>query len=468
LKKLSAALLNRLPLRRMAKSKIKYVCSNCGYESLRWIGKCPECDNWNTFVEEIIEAPKHQKSQYDGKVTLYKITDITAVEEDRIKTGINEFDRVLGGGLMPGSVVLLGGDPGIGKSTLAMQAASAIKDKVLYVTGEESERQVKIRASRLKVKSDDFYILPETDLNPVIAAINTLKPVLVIIDSIQTMYRSEFENSPGTVTQIRECTSLLMEEAKKKHYSVLIIGHVTKEGIIAGPKLLEHIVDTVIQFEGETHHSYRILRSQKNRFGSTNEIGVFEMHEDGLTEVKNPSELFLSEREKETSGSVVTASLEGTRPILLEVQALVTPSNYGNPQRVATGFDQRRLSILLAVLEKRSGFRLSANNVFLNLAGGVKIDEPAIDLAVCCSIASSLLDKTSDNMSVIVGEVGLGGEIRTVSQVEKRIQEAERLGFKKIIIPRNNLKELKQNEKIKIIAVGSLSEAIKEVINQTD
>ncbi|MGD1005623.1 MAG: DNA repair protein RadA [Ignavibacteriaceae bacterium] len=452
----------------MAKSKIKYVCSNCGYESLRWIGKCPECDNWNTFVEEIIEAPKHQKSQYDGKVTLYKITDITAVEEDRIKTGINEFDRVLGGGLMPGSVVLLGGDPGIGKSTLAMQAASAIKDKVLYVTGEESERQVKIRASRLKVKSDDFYILPETDLNPVIAAINTLKPVLVIIDSIQTMYRSEFENSPGTVTQIRECTSLLMEEAKKKHYSVLIIGHVTKEGIIAGPKLLEHIVDTVIQFEGETHHSYRILRSQKNRFGSTNEIGVFEMHEDGLTEVKNPSELFLSEREKETSGSVVTASLEGTRPILLEVQALVTPSNYGNPQRVATGFDQRRLSILLAVLEKRSGFRLSANNVFLNLAGGVKIDEPAIDLAVCCSIASSLLDKTSDNMSVIVGEVGLGGEIRTVSQVEKRIQEAERLGFKKIIIPRNNLKELKQNEKIKIIAVGSLSEAIKEVINQTD
>jgi DNA repair protein RadA/Sms len=467
LKKSSAALLFRLLLRRMTKSKIKYVCSNCGYESLRWIGKCPECDSWNTFVEEIIEAPKHQKSQYNGKVTLYKITDIAAVEEDRIKTGINEFDRVLGGGLMPGSVVLLGGDPGIGKSTLAMQAASAIKDKVLYVTGEESERQVKIRASRLKVKSDYFYILPETDLNPIIAAINTLKPVLVIIDSIQTMYRSEFENSPGTVTQIRECTSLLMEEAKKKHYSVLIIGHVTKEGIIAGPKLLEHIVDTVIQFEGETHHSYRILRSQKNRFGSTNEIGVFEMHENGLTEVKNPSELFLSEREKETSGSVVTASLEGTRPILLEVQALVTPSNYGNPQRVATGFDQRRLSILLAVLEKRSGFRLSANNVFLNLAGGVKIDEPAIDLAVCCSIASSLLDKTSDNMSVIVGEVGLGGEIRTVSQVEKRIQEAERLGFKKIIIPRNNLKKLEQNNKIKIIAVGSLSEAIKEVINQT-
>jgi DNA repair protein RadA/Sms len=452
----------------MAKTKIKYVCSNCGYESLRWIGKCPECDNWNTFVEEIIETAKHQKSPYEGKVALYKINEITAVEDDRIKTGIIEFDRVLGGGFMPGSVVLLGGDPGIGKSTLAMQAASNIKDKVLYVTGEESERQVKIRASRLKVKSDDFYILPETDLNPVISAINSLNPVLVIIDSIQTMYRSEFENSPGTVTQIRECTSLLMGEAKKKHYSVLIIGHVTKEGVIAGPKLLEHIVDTVIQFEGESHHSYRILRSQKNRFGSTNEIGVFEMHEDGLTEVKNPSELFLSEREKETSGSVVTASLEGTRPILIEVQALVTPSNYGNPQRVATGFDQRRLSILLAVLEKRGGFRLSANNVFLNMAGGVKIDEPAIDLAVCCSIASSLLDKISDSSTVIVGEVGLGGEIRTVSQIEKRIQEAERLGFKKIVIPRNNLKELKSDGKIKITAVGSLPEAIKEVIALND
>jgi DNA repair protein RadA/Sms len=451
----------------MAKQKIKYVCSNCGYESLRWIGKCPECDNWNTFVEEIIETAKHQKVQYDGKVTLYKINEIDAVEEDRIKTGINEFDRVLGGGLMPGSVVLLGGDPGIGKSTLAMQAASAINEKVLYVTGEESERQVKIRASRLKIKSDNFYILPETDLNPIISAINSLNPALVIIDSIQTMYRSEYDNSPGTVTQIRECTSLLMGEAKKKHYSVLIIGHVTKEGVIAGPKLLEHIVDTVIQFEGESHHSYRILRSQKNRFGSTNEIGVFEMYEDGLIEVKNPSELFLSEREKETSGSVVTASLEGTRPILLEVQALVTPSNYGNPQRVATGFEQRRLSILLAVLEKRGGYRLSANNVFINMAGGVKIDEPAIDLAVCCSIVSSLLDRTSDNSSVIVGEVGLGGEIRTVSQIEKRIQEAERLGFKKIIIPRNNLKELKQNGKIKITSVGSLPEAIREVINPT-
>ncbi len=447
----------------LSKTKIKYVCSNCGYESLRWIGKCPGCDSWNTFVEEIIETSPRQKSSYEGRVPLKKINEITAVEEDRIKTGINEFDRVLGGGLMPGSVILLGGDPGIGKSTLAMQAASNIKDKVLYVTGEESEKQIKLRASRLKIKSDEFYVLSETDLSPVIKAINDLNPALVVIDSIQTMYRSELENSPGTISQIRECTSLLLEEAKKNHYSVIIVGHVTKEGFIAGPKLLEHIVDTVIQFEGESHHSFRILRSQKNRFGSTNEIGVFEMHEDGLSEVKNPSELFLSEREKESSGSVVTASIEGTRPILIEVQALVTPSNYGNPQRVTTGFDQRRLSILLAVLEKRGSFRLSANNVFLNMAGGVKIDEPAVDLAVCCSVASSLLDKTANNSCVVVGEVGLGGEIRTVSQIEKRIQESQRLGFKKIIIPQNNLKGLNQNGGIKVFPASNLSSAIDEV-----
>ena len=448
----------------MAKPKIKYICSNCGYESLRWVGKCPECENWNSFTEEIIETPKRQLARYSGKVSMSKIKDIVAGEEDRLKTGINEFDRVLGGGLMPGSVVLLGGDPGIGKSTLAMQAAGNVKDKVLYVTGEESEKQIKIRASRLKIKSDNFYVLAETDLNLIIAGINDLKPALVIIDSIQTMYRSELENSPGTVTQIRECTSLLMEEAKKKHYCILIVGHVTKEGIIAGPKLLEHIVDTVIQFEGESHHSFRILRSQKNRFGSTNEIGVFEMHEDGLFEVKNPSELFLSEREKEKSGSVITSSMEGTRPILLEVQALVTPSNYGNPQRVATGFDYRRLSILLAVLEKRGNYRLSATNVFLNMAGGLKIFEPAVDLAVCCSIVSSLLDKVVDNNSVLVGEVGLGGEVRSVGHIEKRIQEAERLGFSRIIIPKTNLKGLNPRNKIKLVAVDNLVEAISNIL----
>jgi DNA repair protein RadA/Sms len=450
----------------MAKAKIKYICSNCGYESLRWLGKCPECDEWNSFTEEILETNRRKASPVSQKISVPKISDISATEDERIKTGIDEFDRVLGGGLMPGSVILLGGDPGIGKSTLAMQAASRINAKVLYVTGEESSKQIKLRAERLKIKSDVFYILPETSMNTIIASIKNVNPSLVIIDSIQTMYRSEFENSPGTITQIRESTSLLMDEAKRNHFCVIIIGHVTKEGMIAGPKILEHIVDTVIQFEGESHHSFRILRAQKNRFGSTNEIGIFEMHEDGLVEVKNPSELFLSERGEKISGSVVTASIEGTRPLLLEVQALVTPSNYGNPQRVATGFDYRRLSILLAVLEKRGGYRLSANNVFLNMAGGVKIDEPAVDLAVCCSITSSLLDKPADDSAVVIGEVGLGGEIRSVGNIEKRIAETEKLGFKKIIIPSNNLKSIKTKNSVKIIPINSLSEAISNIFKQ--
>ncbi len=294
----------------------------------------------------------------------------------------------------------------------------------------------------------------------IIAAINNVSPAVVVIDSIQTTYRSELENSPGTITQIRECTSLLMEEAKRKHFSVIIIGHVTKEGMIAGPKILEHIVDTVIQFEGDSHHSFRILRAQKNRFGSTNEIGIFDMREDGLHEVKNPSELFLSGSERKAPGSVVTSSIEGTRPILLEVQALVTTSNYGYPQRVTTGFDQRRLSILLAVLEKRAKIRVSANNIFVNMAGGVRIIEPAVDLAVCCSIASSLFDKAIDNKTVLVGEVGLGGEIRNVNNIEKRIQEAEKLGFKEIIIPAGNVKESKRNQKISIVPITDLSSAI--------
>jgi len=450
----------------MSKTRIKYICSNCGYESLRWIGKCPECDSWNSFTEEIIETSKRKAATAKTKVTVTKIDEIVAAKEDRIQTGIKEFDRVLGGGLMPGSVILLGGDPGIGKSTLAMQAAAQINEKVLYVTGEESDRQIKLRASRLKLKADDFYVFAETDLGHIIAAINNVSPSVVVIDSIQTTYRSELENSPGTITQIRECTSLLMEEAKKKHFSVIIIGHVTKEGMIAGPKILEHIVDTVIQFEGDSHHSFRILRAQKNRFGSTNEIGIFDMREDGLHEVKNPSELFLSGSERKTPGSAVTSSIEGTRPILLEVQALVTTSNYGYPQRVTTGFDQRRLSILLAVLEKRAKIRVSANNIFVNMAGGVRIVEPAVDLAVCCSIASSLFDKAIDNKTVLVGEVGLGGEIRNVNNIEKRIQEAEKLGFNEIIIPAGNLKESKSNTKISITPVTDLTSAINHLLKK--
>ena len=410
-----------------------------------------------------MKSNSRKPTAYKGKISVNKIEEISATEDERIKTTINEFDRVLGGGLMPGSVTLLGGDPGIGKSTLVMQAAGKINEKVLYVTGEESAKQIKIRSSRLKIKSDSFYVLAETDLSVILSAISQLTPSVVVIDSIQTMYRSELENSPGTITQIRECTALLMDEAKKKHFCVIIVGHVTKEGMIAGPKVLEHIVDTVLQFEGDSQHSFRILRAQKNRFGSTNEIGIFEMREEGLIEIKNPSEIFLSERERETSGSVVTSSMEGTRPILLEVQALVTPSNYGYPQRVATGFDQRRLSILLAVLEKRGGYRVSANNVFLNMAGGVRIAEPAVDLAVCCAIISSLLDKIVDNQFVLIGEVGLGGEVRSVGHIEKRIQEAEKLGFKKIIIPKNNLKGITASKGIEIIGVENLVDAVKNI-----
>ena len=444
----------------MSKSKLKYICSNCGYESLRWLGKCPECESWNSFTEEIIETSKRKPAISKSKFVLNTIDTITANEEDRINTGIAEFDRVLGGGLMQGSVILLGGDPGIGKSTLAMQAAAKINQKVLYATGEESEKQIKIRACRLKLKSPDFYVQAETSLSEILGAINQLSPSVVVIDSIQTMYRSELENSPGTITQIRECTSLLMEEAKKKHYCVIIIGHVTKEGMIAGPKLLEHMVDTVIQFEGESNYSFRILRAQKNRFGSTNEIGVFEMHEDGLREVKNPSELFLSEREKQTPGSVVTSSIEGTRSILLEVQALVTPSNYGYPQRVSNGFDQRRLSILLAVLEKRANVHVSATNVFVNVAGGIRITETAGDLAVCVAIVSSLTEKVIDNQTIVIGEVGLGGEIRSVGHIEKRIQEAEKLGFKSAKIPSGNSKGLKTSGKIKFHFAENLKQAI--------
>ncbi len=448
----------------MSKSRTKYVCSNCGYESLKWIGKCPSCDNWNSFVEELVEIKKTSLQVNAASGNVVKLDSLVHENETRIKTNIEEFDRVLGGGLMPGSVVLIGGDPGIGKSTLVMQAAAKLQKKVLYVTGEESVNQINLRAKRLKVSSPDVLAMTETDLDTIISAIEKEEPEVVIVDSIQTTYKSDLENTPGTITQIRECTSELMRVAKKRHCAIIIIGHITKEGMIAGPKLLEHIVDTVLQFEGERSYSYRILRAQKNRFGSTNEIGIFEMHEDGLHEVKNPSEIFLSEREKEITGSVVTASIEGSRPILLEVQALVTPSAFGNPQRVATGFDYRRLSILLAVLEKRAGLKLSTQNVFLNIAGGIRIDEPAVDLAVCCAIASSFTDKFSKNDTVVIGEVGLGGEVRSVGNVEKRIQEAAKLGFKKILIPANNSKSLKQKNSIELVPVENILTTIQKVL----
>ncbi len=443
----------------MSKKKVKFFCTECGHESLKWLGRCPACDSWNTFTEEIVEA-KSGSRKIHTEAQIVKLTDNIESDNERIKIGIEEFDRVLGGGITSGSVILIGGDPGIGKSTLVMQAAGKLKSEVLYVTGEESIRQINIRAKRLGVKSDTISILAETDLDVIVQAIDKTHPAVVIIDSIQTISKSDFDNAPGTITQIRECTAHLMQLAKTKNISIILIGHVTKEGYIAGPKILEHIVDTVLQFEGEKNHSYRILRAQKNRFGSTNEIGIFEMHGSGLTEVKNPSEVFLSDQSDDITGSVITASMEGTRAILLEVQALVTPSHYGNPQRVATGFDYRRLSILLAVLEKRARLAMSSSNVFLNIAGGLRIDEPATDLAICCAIVSSFKDFSIPNEIAIMGEVGLGGEVRGVGNIEKRIGEAQKLGFKKVIIPGKNKKGIKSYTDIEIIPSDNLIDTL--------
>lgn len=448
----------------MTKTRIKYICSNCGYESLRWLGKCPECDSWNTFSEEVVELSKKSLQNQKKDSKYYKLNEISAHEEDRVITKISEFDRVLGGGLMPGSIILLAGDPGIGKSTLALQSTSLISEPVLYVSGEESEKQIKLRSSRLNINSDSLFILSETELNQILYIADKVKPRVVFIDSIQTVYKNDLENSPGTITQIRECTVSLIEYAKTKNVAVILIGHVTKEGNIAGPKILEHMVDTVIQFEGELNHSFRILRAIKNRFGNTNEIGVFEMRENGLVEVTNPSQLFLSERDNAIPGSVVTAMIEGSRPILIEVQALVTPSNYGYPQRVSNGYDQRRLSILLAVLEKRCGVRVSSTNVFINVVGGIKITEPAADLAVCMSIISSIRDISIDSQIMLIGEVGLGGELRSVSAIEKRIAEAEKLGFNNVFLPSNNLKGLNQSNKIKTTALESINQAINKLL----
>jgi len=447
----------------MSKLKIKYVCSSCGFESLKWVGKCPECDEWNTFSEELVDVKK-TSSVLTSTLNIVKLDEIVETEEKRIQTNISEFDRVLGGGFMQGSVVLIGGDPGIGKSTLVMQSASSIIGKVLYVSGEESTTQLNQRAKRLKIRTSNLYVLAVTEIELIESAISKINPDVVIIDSIQTMQRAELDNAPGTVTQIRESANHIMQLAKNKNFVAVLVGHITKEGYIAGPKLLEHMVDAVLQFEGDRNHNYRILRSLKNRFGGTNEIGIFEMHDDGLTEVKNPSEIFLSEHSADSTGSVITATIEGSRPVLLEVQALVTPSNYGNPQRVATGFDYKRLSILLAVLEKRVKLRLSSANVFINIAGGLKIYEPAADLAVCCSIVSSFKDKSCKESFVAIGEVGLGGEIRSVSQIEKRIQEAEKLGFTSILIPKTNYKSVKGKYSINVIPVKNVFDALVEIM----
>ncbi len=460
----------------MSKVITKYVCQNCGYVSPRWTGKCPNCNEWNSFVEEApVPARVARKSgSIASKFEPVPLTQVNGHEEERFATGMSEFDRVLGGGIVPGSVILLGGDPGIGKSTLMMQIALLLKNKiVLYITGEESLKQIKLRADRLGQYSDSVLLLPETNLELITEIIERGSPELIVVDSIQTMFRPDLESAPGSVGQVRESTALLTRIAKTKNIPMFLVGHVTKEGVIAGPRVIEHMVDTVLQFEGERHYSYRILRAAKNRFGSTNEIGIFEMHDTGMREVKNPSEVFLSERAYGTSGSAIVASMEGTRPILIEVQALVTSTSYGLPQRTATGFDLRRLQMLLAVLEKRGGLNLGTQDVFVNVAGGIRIDEPAADLGIAVSIVSSLRDVPADSQTVVVGEVGLGGEIRTVSHSERRVQEAAKLGFKRIIVPKNNIRHVKlkmtpqatqSKGGIEIVGVESITEALKEVL----
>ena len=455
----------------MPKIKSKYVCQNCGYSSVRWSGKCPECDTWNSMVEEIISTDKKGKNNSNVLLKInndsYKsLSDILSISESRTLTHIKELDRVLGGGIVDGSVILIGGDPGIGKSTLMLQLAEKITGKkILYVSGEESASQIKLRADRLNYNLNNFYILSETNLDIIRAVIERESPDIVIIDSIQTVYRSEIESAPGTVSQLRESTALIMNLAKTDNFSVFIVGHITKDGMIAGPKVLEHMVDVVLQFEGERTHSFRILRGIKNRFGSTNEIGIFEMTDLGLKEVLNPSEVFFSQRNYGASGCIISSSLEGTRPILIEVQALVTSSNYGIPQRTSTGFDYKKLNIIVAVLEKKLGIFLNRSDIFLNIAGGVKIEEPAIDLAVAMSIYSSFRDIPVGSETVVLGEVGLSGEVRTISYVERRITEAAKLGFKKIIIPKGNLKNLNIKKfNAEITGVERIKEAVEKLI----
>lgn len=451
----------------MAKKKTKFICQECGYESAKWMGKCPGCQSWNSMVEEFVE-PKRSQTTFQtgissGTMKPQRITAVEKEEETRIDTQMPEFNRVLGGGMVPGSLVLVGGDPGIGKSTLLLQFSSKLASsgyKVLYISGEESIRQTKLRADRLQVSSDLLYVLAETDLDYIERAIKEIEPAMVIIDSIQTVYQQEVMSAPGSVSQVRECTAAFMKIAKTSGIAIFIVGHVTKQGSIAGPKLLEHMVDSVLYFEGERHHTYRILRAVKNRFGSTNEIGIFEMKETGLVEVKNPSEIFLEERTEGTSGSIVVAAMEGTRPVLVEIQALITPTSFGNARRMATGIDHNRVSLLMAVLEKRVGLLLQNQDAYLNVAGGVRLEEPAIDLGIAVCIASSFRNQPTNPTDVVIGEVGLTGEVRRVSRIEQRVKEAAKLGFKRVILPEKNMGGWTVPKGIEVIGISKLDEAL--------
>jgi len=447
----------------MSKTKTTFFCQNCGTQFVKWIGKCTSCNQWNTIVEELVQ--KEEKRNWKQTTSAKKSTKALAIgeilvsQEERIPTNNNELNRVLGGGLVKGSVVLLGGEPGIGKSTLLLQIALLIKSKVLYVSGEESQSQIKLRAERLSGKNEKCLILTETKTQNIFKIIEETKPHIVVIDSIQTLHTDFIEASPGSISQIRETTAELIKFAKETNTPVVLIGHITKEGAIAGPKILEHMVDVVLQFEGDRNHTYRILRAQKNRFGSTAELGIYEMLNTGLREVSNPSEILISEKDSDLTGTAISATLEGMRPLMIEVQALVSTAVYGTPQRSSTGYNIKRLNMLLAVLEKRAGFRLGAKDVFLNIAGGLKVEDPAIDLAVVCAILSSNEEDAIPQNVSFAGEVGLAGEIRAVNRIEQRIIEAEKLGFQKIIISKFN-KIAKSNFEIEIIKVSKIEEVV--------
>src|SRR5690625_3440329 len=448
----------------LSKRKTGYVCEECGYESLRWMGKCSSCNNWNTFVEELKQKSTSKKMSVStsSPTKPMRVSDINYEKEHRLLTDMQELNRVLGGGIVPGSLVLIGGDPGIGKSTLLLQTSAQIakNSKVLYVSGEESMQQTKLRANRLGVKVEELYILAETNLHNILHHIKEIEPKFVVVDSIQTIFKEEITSAPGSVSQVRECTMELMRVAKTNGIPIFIVGHVTKEGAIAGPRMLEHMVDVVLYFEGERHHTYRIIRSVKNRFGSTNEIGIFEMKEKGLQEVLNPSEIFLEERPHGTAGSTVVASMEGTRLVLVEIQALISPSSFGHPRRMATGIETNRVSLLMAVLEKRVGLMLQNQDAYIKVAGGVRLDEPAIDLAIAVSIASSFRDQPTNPNDIFIGEVGLTGEVRRVSRIEQRVQEAAKLGFRRVICSTYNLQGWTKPKGIEIIGVDTIQEAL--------
>lgn len=450
----------------MAKAKKSiFFCQNCGHEESKWLGQCPMCKEWNTFVEEKMTMSKTvEAAKSRGELEVVTLSSVSTTEDERIKTGIGELDRVLGGGIVPGSLVLVGGDPGIGKSTLLLQVCQRLaenKKKVLYISGEESLKQIKLRANRMGDFSENLYLLCETNLDLIRTVIEREKPETVIIDSIQTMYNEAVGSAPGSVSQVRESTNILMQLAKGMNISIFIVGHVTKEGTVAGPRVLEHMVDTVLYFEGDRHASYRILRGVKNRFGSTNEIGVFEMQRSGLAEVENPSEFMLNGKPEHASGSVVACAMEGTRPMLMEIQALVCKTNFGMPRRTAAGFDYNRVNLLIAVLEKRIGLPLSGYDAYVNIAGGIKMNEPAADLGIVMAIASSYKNQPIAEDTIVFGEVGLSGEVRAVTMPEQRIAEAKKLGFKTCLLPEVCLKSVGKVEGIELIGIKSVVQAMK-------